>query len=355
MSETASSAAEPTADIRPVVRTATPGNLGLWLFGGGLLFGGLLLFNALNSRRQEMIAATALPAAQAGGMISAPPPLALPQTWYEPQFEQGDSPLRMMRGPVTDPLASSRPQIVNRIVQQPAPLMPSPQVFPEPLPQFAQRPAMPAVIEHSSQAEASVAANEDSKDRVTAGRLRNPSLTVPQGTVIAAVLETALDSTRAGAVRAIVSRDVKSFDGSRVLIPRGSRIYGEYTSDLSAGQRRALVQWHRLTRPDAVVIDLDSPAADPLGRTGVRGKVSSNFLARYGGAILQSVLDIGVGVATRAVTDDQAVIVALPGSTQQVTAQAAQQSEVQRTLKVEQGSSVSVFVARDLDFSTVDR
>lgn len=352
MSEAVTDPPEPSADIHPVVRTANPGNLGLWLFGGALLVGGALLFNALNTRRQDMVAAATLPAGQAGGMISAPPPLALPRTWLEPPAEQGYGPLLRRGSPPSDARPLPAPQVVTRIVERPAPSAP---FVPEPPPQFIQRPPIPAIIERPAQPEAAVTSERDGKERVTAGRLLNPSLTIPQGTVIAAVLETALDSTRAGAVRAIVSRDVKSFDGSRVLIPRGSRIYGEYTSDLSAGQRRALVQWHRLTRPDAVVIDLDSPAADPLGRTGIRGKVNSNFLARYGGAILQSVLDIGVGVATRAVTDDQAVIVALPGSTQQVTAQAAQQAEVQRTLKVEQGSSVSVFVARDLDFSTVDR
>jgi type IV secretion system protein VirB10 len=189
-------------------------------------------------------------------------------------------------------------------------------------------------------------------ERVAARRLRNPSLTVPQGTIIAAVLETALDSTRPGGVRALVSRGVRCFDGSGVLIPRGSRLYGEYMSDMAAGQKRALVEWHRLTRPDAVIIDLASPAADPLGRAGIKGKVNTHFFERFGAAILQSVLDIGVGLATRTVADGT-VIVGLPGSTQQVTGQ--QLNQVQPTLKVQQGASVSVFVARDLDFSTVDR
>jgi type IV secretion system protein VirB10 len=222
-------------------------------------------------------------------------------------------------------------------IAQPLPPGPVPVVIQRPVP--GDRPAIGQQVGAS--------------DRVSASRLLNPSLTVPQGTIIAAVLETALDSTRAGAVRGIVSRDVRSFDGSRVLIPRGSRLYGEYASDLSAGQKRTLVNWQRLTRPDAVIINLDSPAADPLGRAGVRGKVDSNFFARFGSAILQSVLDIGVGLATRTVQDD-AVILALPGSTQEIAGR-PQQTEVQRTLKVQQGTSVSVFVARDLDFSTVDR
>ena len=57
------------------------------------------------------------------------------------------------------------------------------------------------------------------------------------------------------------------------------------------------------------------------------------------------------GVAVNRATDG--VIVALPGSTQNVRVTEPQQ--IQPTLKVKHGTSVSVFVARDLDFSTVDR
>ncbi len=335
-------------DIRPVVRTGAASNRGLWLFGGALVIGGLVLFNALNSARQDMVASTTAPVGGTGGTIAAPPPLGLPQNYREfPLDEPGRRTF-----PTVEPAPAPAPPVVTRVIERavPTPALPTPAAIPpQPLP-----PPVPAVIERPALAEPAATIGVDGEnERVTAARLRNPSLTVPQGTIIAAVLETALDSTRAGGVRAIVSRDVMSFDGSRVLIPRGSRLYGEYTSDVSAGQKRALVRWTRLTRPDAVIINLDSPAADPLGRAGIGGKVDTHFFERFGGAILQSVLDIGVGVATRSAVGD-AVIIGLPGSTQQITPQ-QQPGQVTPTLKVRQGTSVSVFVARDLDFSTVDR
>jgi type IV secretion system protein VirB10 len=338
------------ADVRPVVRTAGRSNLGLWIFGAVLLAAGLLIFQALNARRQDM-AGEELPAGSPGGMLSAPPPLALPPGYAEVPFEQAPQLTRPGTLPLLTPTVAPQPQIVTRVVERPVPMPPAVTTGPA-RPFQLQRP--PVVIEPAPAARAAAASEIGSNERVTAGRLLNPSLTVPQGVVIAAVLETALDSTRPGGVRAIVSRDVKSFDGSRVLIPRGSRLYGEYAADVSSGQKRALIRWQRLTRPDAVIINLDSPAADPLGRAGVEGKVDSHFFARFGSAILQSVLDIGVGLATRQVTDD-AELVALPGSTQQVTGQLQQPAQVQPTLRVRQGTSVSVFVARDLDFSTVDR
>ena len=349
-------------DIRPVVRTVPASNLGLWAFVGLVLVGGLLLFQTLNARRLAVSA----PATQAqtgpGVSISAPPPLALPQqdriqTGFDYQQPLSEMVQTAPQLPNHQPTAVPFPaRAVTRVANTPSYTPPATAYIPasqttreQLVIPWAETLLPVAKLEEETQHPAR------SRDRVTATRLQNPSLTVPQGMIIPAVLETALDSTRAGAARAIVSRDVMSFDGSRVLIPRGSRLYGEYASDLGQGQRRALITWLRLTRPDAVIVSLDSPAADPLGRAGVGGKVNTHFFARFGSAILQSVLDIGVGVATRSAVKD-GLIVALPGSTQQVTGQLSQQGQqVQPTLRVRQGTSVSVFVARDLDFSTVDR
>lgn len=343
MSDAASDNAQ---DVRPVVRTAAASNRSVWIFGGVLVVGGLLLFNALSVRREELSApATRIPA-ENGAMVTAPPPLSLPPSFGDSLTTGPQRPLPFDPNAIRTPAAPPpQPQVITRYIEQPAPAV----ALPMGQPLFEPQPSV--VFDAKAALPVAETAGGEAKDRVNARRLLNPGLTVPQGVVIAAVLETALDSTRTGAVRALVSRDVKGFDGSRVLIPRGSRLYGEYSAEVSAGQNRALIRWARLTRPDGVIMDLDSPAADPLGRAGVRGKVDSHFFARFGGAILQSVLDIGVGIATRKATDG--VIVALPGSTQNVTA--VNPAQVVPTLKVKQGTSVSVFVARDLDFSSVDR
>ena len=338
------SAATPTdsgaEDVRPVVRTTGPGNLGPWIFGALLLAGGLALFLTLNAHREEMIA-PATTGTPGGGLIAPPPPLSLPQVYPEPLFVQRGPLARSLPLPAAGPVAST--PVITRIVERPAATLGPDDLVglipPQPAPEQPQFSPLPMQT-------------FDPAERVSASRLINPSMTVPKGTIVAAVLETALDSSRPGGVRAIVSRDVRSFDGSRVLIPRGSRLYGEYAADVGAGQNRAMIEWQRLLRPDGVTVELDSPSADPLGRAGVRGKVDSNFFARFGGAILQSVLDMGVALATGAVTDD-AVIVNMPQSAQQVAGQALPPPPQPR-LRVQQGTSVSVFVARDLDFSTVD-
>ncbi len=176
---------------------------------------------------------------------------------------------------------------------------------------------------------------------------------VPQGTLISAVLETAIDSTQSGQVRAMVSKDVYNALGDSVLVPKGSRIFGEYKGELSAGQNRAQIIWTRLIRPDGATIALDSPASDPLGRAGVKGRVDSHFGQRLLNALLQSTINFGTFAASRAVTNNNGVILALPTDAQNASSQIL--PEVPRpTLRVRHGTLISVFVARDLDFTAVE-
>ena len=176
---------------------------------------------------------------------------------------------------------------------------------------------------------------------------------VSQGTLIYAVLETALDSTQSGQVRAMISTPVYNALGTQILVPKGSRLFGEYKGDLGAGQNRAAIIWTRLIRPDGATISLDSPASDQLGRAGVKGSVDTHFGARLLGALLQSTIDFGAAVASRAVTSSNGVIVALPGGAQASGSQLIQPPP-KPTLKVRHGTRIGVFVARDLDFSAVE-
>jgi len=188
--------------------------------------------------------------------------------------------------------------------------------------------------------------------RTRSGMLANRANTVPQGTLIPAVLETAFDSTRPGYARAIVSGDVRGFDGTKVLIPRGSRLVGEYLSDVNAGQKRAVITWTRLIRPDGAIIAIESPAVDPLGRGGVHAGVNNHPPERLLGAFLQSTLQIGGAIATRAATGS--VIVALPNAVQGSASPLQSPNTIVPTLRVPAATSISVFVARDLEFNGED-
>lgn len=120
--------------------------------------------------------------------------------------------------------------------------------------------------------------------------IADPAHTVMQGTLIEAALETAISTELAGNVSAIVSHDVWSFDMSRVLIPRGSRLFGRYDSEVDAGQRRVLIAWDRLVTTDGQSVSLAAYGTDRIGRSGLPGAVRNHFLQRFGTAALISLI-----------------------------------------------------------------
>lgn len=335
-------------EVRPIVARRTKDRTPLY-FAIGMALAAVLLFLSLNSRRQ------ALEAPSERGPVGAAPsasPEAIPDLVL---------PVPADRPPVllpTPPKMASPAQIVTarpapqpRIIVQ-APAAPPP-AYSYAAPPYPITETTPLV---APSAEASVAVADTAAKvtgRISASRLANPADTVPQGTLISAVLETALDSTGAGQARALVTRNIFGFDGSKLLIPRGSRLYGSYQAGVDQGQRRALIRWTRLIHPDGITIALDSAASDPLGRAGVKGKVDSHFLARLGNALLSSTVGLGDALLSRRLPP----VVVVPGGQagNQAASQLSQQSSpIRPTLHVKPGARVSVFVEHDLDFSSVD-
>jgi type IV secretion system protein VirB10 len=182
----------------------------------------------------------------------------------------------------------------------------------------------------------------------SASRMTDPATTIAQGTLIPAILETAINSDLPGYVRALVSQDVRSFDGKHILVPRSSRLIGQYKSGLAAGQTRAYVLWTRLIRPDGVTVALASPGVDYAGRTGLTGEVDGHFMKRFGSAMLLSVVG-----AVGAIGSSGTSLVLSTGGQSAASVAAQRDAQIPPTIRVRQGQPIRIFTARDLDFSTV--
>lgn len=189
-----------------------------------------------------------------------------------------------------------------------------------------------------------------------ASQLQNLGTLITQGTVIDGILETAIQSDLPGMVRAIVSENVYSFDGSSLVIPKGSKLVGRYRSTLTRGQSRVFVIWSRLIRNDGVSINIGSYGTDDLGRSGLAGVVDTHFFERFGSSVLLSLIDTGLQIGVNAVDDaDQATVALESGSDFSRSAEIALENSVgiPPTVHVHQGSRIKVFVGKDLDFSEV--
>jgi len=191
---------------------------------------------------------------------------------------------------------------------------------------------------------------------VSATQMQNLHALIPQGTMIKGILETAIQSDLPGMVRAIVSDDVYSFDGSHLLISRGSRLVGRYRSGLVRGQTRVFVIWNRLIRSDGVSINIGSIGTDSLGRSGLEGYLDTHFFERFGSSMLLSLIDAGLKIGVEAIDDDDAATVSLnSGSNFSRSAEIALENSINipPTIHVDQGVRINVFVGKDLDFSQV--
>ncbi|MGE4043383.1 MAG: TrbI/VirB10 family protein [Acetobacteraceae bacterium] len=194
-------------------------------------------------------------------------------------------------------------------------------------------------------------------DGVRATRLKNPELTIVQGSRIPCVIENAFTTAQPGLLSCVVPIDVRGYGGHVILLPAGTKITGQYQSGIRQGQNRAFIVWTRAITPppDAVVVDLGSPAADELGRAGLDGEIDTKFWSRFGSAMLLSFLDSGMQAAA-IIAAQQAGGTSYFNSFSmngQSVANTALQHEINQppVLTFEQGRIATVFVARDLDFS----
>ncbi|KWN60604.1 type IV secretion system protein VirB10 [Burkholderia ubonensis] len=191
---------------------------------------------------------------------------------------------------------------------------------------------------------------------VQAGTLGNRSLVLAQGAKIDCVGDTAFDSTEAGLSTCTVTKNVYSDDGRVVLIERGSQINSQYRSNLSPGQKRVFVLSARIKTPHGVTVEIDSPAADALGRMGIDGYVDNHWRQRIGAAMLLGITQDAIGyLSTRGGNTNGSVVFQ---STQQqgndmATRVLDSTINIPPTLTQNQGAEFAIVIARDLDFGSV--
>ncbi|MGH1377110.1 MAG: type IV secretion system protein VirB10 [Alphaproteobacteria bacterium] len=189
-----------------------------------------------------------------------------------------------------------------------------------------------------------------------ATQLQNMDTLIAQGKMISGILETAIQSDLPGMVRAISSEDVYSFNGSTLLIPKGSRLVGQYRSGVRQGQSRVFVIWNRMIRPDGASVDLGSIGTDSLGRSGLTGEVDSHFMERFGSSVLLSIIDGALSAAVNKIDDDDASTVSLSGSgdfSRSSEIALENSINIKPTIHIDQGERIKIFVGKDLDFSGV--
>ncbi len=229
------------------------------------------------------------------------------------------------------------------------------------------------VNQPSSQPQQTTASNGASAAQNLLGRSshqRTParsSYELQKGTVIPGTLVTEINSDIPGNVVGVVRLDVyDSVTGQHLLVPNGSRLFGEYDPDVAYAQKRINVAWTHLIFPNGDTLILEEQrATDIAGRSGFSDKRKGNFLKNLGGNLLFSILNAGETAVqakiTRAITgEDQSSDSPIADSISSLGSQVSggtttaastfndAQSQLKPTLIIRSGYRFNILVSKDL-------
>lgn len=181
------------------------------------------------------------------------------------------------------------------------------------------------------------------------------------GSVVPGTLISGINSELPGQIMAQVSQDVYDTPSGRyLLIPQGSRLVGQYSSQVAYGQSRVLVAWQRIVFPDGKALDIGSmPGADQAGYAGFEDQVNNHYLRIFGSALLMSGVVAGVEYSQRSnentnntASTSSTMSQALGQELGQVSAHMIEKNmNIAPTLEIRPGFRLNIIVTKDLDFS----
>ncbi|UYK86340.1 hypothetical protein NG827_08040 [Xanthomonas sacchari] len=203
------------------------------------------------------------------------------------------------------------------------------------------------------------------QDQVTSAKpIANPDGLLVRGTYIRCVLETRIITDFPGFTSCIITEPVYSINGRRLLLPKGSKILGQYGSAEPNGPRMQVV-WDRITTPTGIDVTLVGPGVDNLGSAGHPGQYSAHWASRISSALMISLLSDAFkwaaaehGPKTTTTGINSGVVTQQPyeSNTAQSIQRLADQALDRRrpaTVTINQGTIVNVYVAKDVDFTAV--
>ncbi|NDY73523.1 type IV secretion system protein VirB10 [Desulfobacter hydrogenophilus] len=188
------------------------------------------------------------------------------------------------------------------------------------------------------------------------------ALSIKTGSILPSVLITGINSTLAGYISCQISQNVwDTATGDNLLIPQGTKVFGQYQNQVLMGQERLFVVWKRLIFPDGRTMTLnDMPGADQLGYSGLKDQVDNHYLRIYGHALLMSIVTGTTAFAIDSLNKDTSDSTTFSESMGSAVAEQMGQTtmsllskhmNMSPTLNIRPGYRLNVVVVKDLNFT----
>ena len=174
-----------------------------------------------------------------------------------------------------------------------------------------------------------------------------------EGTILETLLINRLNGTFSGPVNCLVTNAIYSHDRQHVLIPAGTKLFGETKKVDALGQQRLAVFFHCLTMPDGFSVNLDEfKGLNQIGETALRDKVNNHYLQIFGASlavgILGGIAEAGTGNSFSNSPFDQARAgfgSSLANSSMQILDRFL---NILPTVTIREGNRVKVYLSGDL-------
>ena len=187
--------------------------------------------------------------------------------------------------------------------------------------------------------------------------LKHPEWTILQGEILHATLDVAQNTDLPGMLTATLSTPVYAYTSDKVLLPKGSRLMGQYSTQMGNGlaTSRIFIMWNRIVTPDGLSMMINSPGVDAIGQAGAEADdIQRHLVAIFGSGIIYSILggvsaNVGVNDSTENNSANQMQANVASGFTRTAQQQLQSAQSIKSTLLKYQGSVIDVMVSHDVD------
>ncbi len=178
---------------------------------------------------------------------------------------------------------------------------------------------------------------------------------IKAGWTIPATLITGLNSDLAGEVLAQVSENIyDTATGKYLLIPQGTKIVGNYSSNVIYGQERILTAWTKLIFPNGDTLNLEGMGGTSKdGYSGFKDQVDNHYFRIFGSAFLLSSITAGIALTDNSggekeTNSDKAMSQAINQMSTVASEMIRKNMNISPTLEIRPGYKFNIFVTKDI-------